>query len=67
MPLRPAHRVEKMWEGVGRTKLTALSVKAFKEPGQHDDSDGLYLHIAPSATKFWVQRIVINDKRRESA
>ncbi len=28
-------------------KLTALSAKAFREPGRHGDGDGLYLHIAP--------------------
>ena len=39
-------------------KLTALSVKALGEPGRHGDGDGLYLHVAPSGTKFWVQRIV---------
>ena len=46
-------------------KLTALSVRALGEPGRHGDGDGLYLHVAPSGTKSWVQRIVINDKRRD--
>ena len=46
-------------------KLTALSVKALSEPGRHGDGDGLYLHLAPSGTKSWVQRIVINEKRRD--
>ena len=46
-------------------KLTALSVKAISKPGRHGDGDGLYLHVAPSSTKSWVQRIVINDKRRD--
>ena len=46
-------------------KLTALSVKALCEPGRHGDGDGLYLHVAPSGTKSWVQRIVINEKRRD--
>ena len=46
-------------------KLTALSVKAISKPGRHGDGDGLYLHIAPSGTKSWVQRIVIKGKRRD--
>ena len=46
-------------------KLTALSVKAISKPGRHGDGDGLYLHIAPSGTKSWVQRIVIKEKRRD--
>ena len=46
-------------------KLTALSVKALSEPGRHGDGDGLYLHLAPSGTKSWIQRIVINEKRRD--
>ncbi len=46
-------------------KLNALSVKALCEPGRHGGGDGLYLHVAPSDTKSWVQRIVINEKRRD--
>ena len=46
-------------------KLTALSVKALWDPGGHGDGDGLYLQIAPSDTKSSVQRIVINEKRRD--
>ena len=46
-------------------KLTDLSVKALSKPGRHRDGDGLYLYVAPSGTKSWVQRIVINEKRRD--
>ena len=46
-------------------KLTALSVKTISKSGRHGDGDGLYLHIAPSGSKSWVQRIVINEKRRD--
>ena len=46
-------------------KLTALSVKALAKPGRHGDGGGLYLHVAPSGTKSWVQRIVIKEKRRD--
>ena len=44
-------------------RLTALSVEALNKPGRH--GDGLYLHVAPSGSKSWVQRIVINDRRRD--
>ena len=44
-------------------KLSALSVKTISEPGRHGDGDGLYLNVAASGTKSWVQRIVINEKR----
>ena len=37
-------------------KLNALSAKALSTPGRHGDGDGLYLSIAPSGTKSWVQR-----------
>ena len=34
-------------------------------PGRHGDGDGLYLHVASSGSKSWVQRIVINERRRD--
>ena len=46
-------------------QLSALSVKAVSKPGRHGDGDGLYLHVAPSGTKSWVQRIVIDGRRRD--
>ena len=45
-----------MWEGVGMGKLTALSAKNLTKPGRHGDADGLYLNIAASGSKSWVQR-----------
>ncbi|MCE2463296.1 MAG: DUF4102 domain-containing protein [Dehalococcoidia bacterium] len=44
--------------------LTALKVNAPSKPGRHGDGDGLYLNVAPSGSKSWVQRIVINRHRR---
>ena len=44
-------------------KLTALQVNAISEPGRH--GDGLYLNVAPSGSKSWVQRIVIEGRRRD--
>ena len=46
-------------------KLTALSAKTLSKPGRHGDGDGLYLNIAPSGSKSWVQRIVIHGRRRD--
>ena len=46
-------------------KLTALKVKSLSEPGRHGDGDGLYLNVAPSGSKSWVQRIVVGGRRRD--
>ena len=43
-------------------KLTVLSAKALS---RHSDGEGLYLNIAPSGTKSWVQRIVVYGRRRD--
>ena len=41
-------------------RLTAISAKNLSKPGRHGDGDGLYLNVAPSGSKSWVQRIVIH-------
>ena len=46
-------------------KLTALSAKTLSKPGRHGDGNGLYLNVAPSGSKSWVQRIVIHGRRRD--
>ena len=46
-------------------KLTSLQAKAISEPGRHGDGDGLYLNVAAAGSKSWVQRIVIEGKRRD--
>ena len=46
-------------------KLTALAAKNLSRPGRHGDGGGLYLNVAPSASKSWVQRIVIDGRRRD--
>lgn len=45
--------------------LTAVSVRTASRPGKYFDGNGLYLRVEPNGTKFWVQRIVIQGKRRE--
>jgi integrase len=46
-------------------KLTALKVKALKEPGRHSDGDGLVLYIKETGAKTWVLRIQVDGKRRD--
>ena len=46
-------------------KLTALAARALSKPGRRGDGDGLYLNVAPSGSKSWVQRIVIDGRRRD--
>ena len=46
-------------------KLTALAARALSKPGRHGDGDGLYLHVAPAGSKSWVQRIVVDGRRRD--
>ncbi len=46
-------------------KLTSVGAKALTKSGRYGDGDGLYLYISPSGTKSWVQRIVVNGRRRD--
>lgn len=46
-------------------KLTALKCKSISEPGRYGDGDGLYLVVAPSGSKSWIQRIVVHLRRRD--
>ncbi|WP_294212388.1 integrase arm-type DNA-binding domain-containing protein [uncultured Sphingomonas sp.] len=46
-------------------KLTALKVKALKEPGRHPDGDGLYLLVKASGARSWMLRAQVDGKRRD--
>ena len=46
-------------------RLSATRIKSITKPGRHADGDGLYLYVTPSGTKSWVQRITIDDRRRD--
>ena len=46
-------------------KLTALKVKALQKPGRYGDGSGLYLVVRPSGSKSWVQRTVVDGRRRD--
>ena len=46
-------------------KLTAAKLKSFSKPGRYGDGDGLYFRIAPGGSQGWIQRITVNNKRRD--
>ena len=46
-------------------KLTAAKAKAITKPGLHGDGDGLYLNVTRTGSRSWVQRIVIDGRRRD--
>ncbi len=57
-----------MTKGKGRhpvEKLTALKVKRETKKGFYADGNGLYLKVDASGAKRWIQRLVINGKRRD--
>ena len=45
--------------------LTAAAVRFKAVPGFYADGQGLYLKVDPSGAKRWIQRIVIQGKRRD--
>ena len=52
--------------GVHRDKrLTAATVRTVTKTGLHADGNGLYLKVDPGGAKRWIQRVVINGKRRD--
>ena len=46
-------------------RLTAAIVKSLSKPGRYGDGHGLYLRVAPGGSKQWVQRVIINGRRRD--
>lgn len=46
-------------------RLSAATVRAIKTPGLHGDGNGLYLKIDTSGAKRWIQRLMIEGKRRD--
>ena len=46
-------------------KLTAAGVKALSKPGLHGDGHTLYLHVAATGAKSWIQRVAIDGRRRD--
>jgi integrase len=46
-------------------RLSPARVRTETKPGLHADGNGLYLAVAPTGTKKWVLRTVIDGKRRD--
>ena len=44
--------------------LSAAFCRTVAQPGRHCDGNGLYLHVEPSGSRHWVQRLVIHGKAR---
>ena len=46
-------------------RLTTAAAVALSKPGRYSDGDTLYLQIANSGSKSWIQRISIQGRRRD--
>ena len=46
-------------------KMSAARAKAIKTPGRHQADETLYLHVSKTGAKSWVQRIMVNRRRRD--
>lgn len=46
-------------------RLTATSVKAFKQPGRYGHGEGLYLVVSKSGGRSWVVRVQKSGRRRD--
>ncbi|MDE0053437.1 MAG: Arm DNA-binding domain-containing protein, partial [Gammaproteobacteria bacterium] len=42
--------------------LSAAFCRSVVQPGRYCDGNGLYLHVEPSGSRHWVQRLVIHRK-----
>ena len=47
------------------SRLTVLKCKAALKPGMYGDGGTLYLDVAPSGSRSWIQRLVIGGKRKD--
>ncbi len=45
--------------------LTARQVSTISKSGRHGDGAGLYLNVTKTGAKSWVQRIVVDGRRRD--
>ena len=46
-------------------KLTVGKIKALSKPGLYGDGGTLYLNIAKGGSKSWIQRVMIDGRRRD--
>lgn len=47
------------------SKLSATKARTLKDAGRYTDGGGLYLNIARGGSKSWVQRVIVDGKRRD--
>ena len=47
------------------TKLTAAKIKTIRDKGRYGDGNGLFLNVTTTGTKSWVQRVVVQGRRRD--
>ena len=45
--------------------LSAAFVRTVADAGRYCDGQGLYLHVDPSGSRRWIQRLVIRGRKRE--
>ena len=45
--------------------LSDVKVRKLNKPGRYTDGDTLYLNVSPSGNKSWMQRLIIQDMRRD--
>lgn len=46
-------------------RLTVKKVQSLTKPGLHGDGGTLYLNVTPNGAKSWIQRVMIDGRRRD--
>lgn len=46
-------------------RLSHVKIKSLKERGRYPDGGTLYLQVGPTGSRSWIQRVVINGRRRD--
>ena len=44
-------------------RITAAEAKAIAKPGRYRADETLFLHVTPSGSKSWVQRVTVDGRR----
>ena len=47
------------------TNLTVARIKTIRDKGRYGDGNGLFLNVTTTGTKSWVQRVVVQGRRRD--
>lgn len=62
---RPAAATQPVHKPHPDKALTAVRVAQEKRPGRYADGNGLYLVVEPAGSKYWVQRLMVQRRRRD--